>query len=281
MVEALVVVPTYNERENIERLLRSLLGLPLNLAVLVVDDNSPDGTGAIADQIAEREPRVRVIHRQGKLAREIERPGFLRRFRTGRGAWAGKSLHGIELRARHGETKAEPVEALRQDIGAMPGAVHPASMQLLDPHPIRLAVAALGDVFGHETGDAPGCDIPVPDRLSGRRYVREVASAGHVLGMPLRGLCQRRIALERGKAFILARLVDERQGVQTQRVQRFGRAHRRDHRRQDQDQAEDQKPTRHHRRPGSWPDLPIQDRDPKRANLDPCATPVASRKIPA
>ena len=67
MVEALVVVPTYNERENIERLLRSLLGLPLNLAVLVVDDNSPDGTGAIADQVAEREPRVRVIHRQGKL----------------------------------------------------------------------------------------------------------------------------------------------------------------------------------------------------------------------
>ena len=67
MVEALVVVPTYNERENIERLLKSLLGLPLNLAVLVVDDNSPDGTGAIADQIAEREPRVRVIHRQGKL----------------------------------------------------------------------------------------------------------------------------------------------------------------------------------------------------------------------
>lgn len=67
MVEALVVVPTYNERENIERLLRSLLGLPLNLAVLVVDDNSPDGTGAIADEVAEREPRVRVIHRQGKL----------------------------------------------------------------------------------------------------------------------------------------------------------------------------------------------------------------------
>ena len=67
MVEALVVVPTYNERENIERLIRSLLGQPLNLAVLVVDDNSPDGTGQIADQIAEREPRVRVIHRQGKL----------------------------------------------------------------------------------------------------------------------------------------------------------------------------------------------------------------------
>ncbi len=67
MVEALVVIPTYNERENIERLVRSLLGLPLNLAVLVVDDNSPDGTGAIADQVAEREPRVRVIHREGKL----------------------------------------------------------------------------------------------------------------------------------------------------------------------------------------------------------------------
>ncbi len=66
-MEALIVVPTYNERDNIERLLRALLDLPVDLGVLVVDDNSPDGTGALADAIAAREARVRTIHREGKL----------------------------------------------------------------------------------------------------------------------------------------------------------------------------------------------------------------------
>jgi len=66
-VEALVVVPTYNERDNIARLLRALLALPVDLAVLVVDDNSPDGTGRIVDELARDEPRLSVIHREGKL----------------------------------------------------------------------------------------------------------------------------------------------------------------------------------------------------------------------
>jgi dolichol-phosphate mannosyltransferase len=65
-VEALVVVPTYNERDNIERLLRTLLALPVDLGVLVVDDNSPDGTGAIAEEAAARDARVRVLHRAEK-----------------------------------------------------------------------------------------------------------------------------------------------------------------------------------------------------------------------
>ncbi|GAB4476477.1 MAG: polyprenol monophosphomannose synthase [Anaerolineae bacterium] len=68
MAETLVIVPTYNERENIERLVTMLLDLPLDIGVIVVDDNSPDGTGQIADELAERHPgRVSVIHRAGKL----------------------------------------------------------------------------------------------------------------------------------------------------------------------------------------------------------------------
>lgn len=63
-----VVLPTYNEAENIVRLVPALLALPLNLSVLVVDDNSPDGTGQLADQLATEHPgRVHVIHRSGKL----------------------------------------------------------------------------------------------------------------------------------------------------------------------------------------------------------------------
>jgi dolichol-phosphate mannosyltransferase len=66
-VETLVVIPTYNERPNIERLVDELFALPLDLHVLVVDDNSPDGTGAFVDTLAAREPRVHVLHRPGKL----------------------------------------------------------------------------------------------------------------------------------------------------------------------------------------------------------------------
>jgi len=66
-MESLVVIPTYNERENIERLVRDLFALPLDLHVLVVDDNSPDGTGALVEEWGKREPRLHVLHRPGKL----------------------------------------------------------------------------------------------------------------------------------------------------------------------------------------------------------------------
>jgi len=61
-----VVIPTYNERENIESIVSRVLAADPGFTVLVVDDNSPDGTGAIADEMAEREPRVRVLHRTAK-----------------------------------------------------------------------------------------------------------------------------------------------------------------------------------------------------------------------
>ena len=64
----MVVVPTYNEAENIARLVPELLALPVGLRVIVVDDGSPDGTGALAEQQAVNFPgRVVVLHRPGKL----------------------------------------------------------------------------------------------------------------------------------------------------------------------------------------------------------------------
>lgn len=64
---ALVIVPTYNERENLPRLIPSILEQDERLEILIIDDASPDGTGALADEIAATEPRVHVIHRPGKL----------------------------------------------------------------------------------------------------------------------------------------------------------------------------------------------------------------------
>ncbi|MBN1145781.1 MAG: polyprenol monophosphomannose synthase [Anaerolineales bacterium] len=64
-----VVIPTFNEAENLPKLVSALFVLPLNeLSLLVVDDNSPDGTGRIADELASKHPgRIAVIHRSGKL----------------------------------------------------------------------------------------------------------------------------------------------------------------------------------------------------------------------
>jgi len=66
-LEALIVIPTYNEIENIGQLLKDLLSLRPDLEILVVDDNSPDGTGNFVDEFAAREKRVHALHRPGKL----------------------------------------------------------------------------------------------------------------------------------------------------------------------------------------------------------------------
>ena len=64
--KTLVIVPTFNERENLPPLIDRLMRLPTPVDVLVVDDNSPDGTGKLADDIAAKNPMVHVLHRQEK-----------------------------------------------------------------------------------------------------------------------------------------------------------------------------------------------------------------------
>jgi glycosyltransferase involved in cell wall biosynthesis len=62
-----VIIPTYNESDNIENLVSQILALPISAHVIVVDDNSPDGTGALVDAMSAREPRVHAVHRPAKL----------------------------------------------------------------------------------------------------------------------------------------------------------------------------------------------------------------------
>jgi dolichol-phosphate mannosyltransferase len=64
--DTLIIVPTYNERENLPRMAQKLLSLPVKVDLLVVDDNSPDGTGKIADDLAAKHPEIQVLHRQEK-----------------------------------------------------------------------------------------------------------------------------------------------------------------------------------------------------------------------
>lgn len=63
-----VVIPTYNEKDNIARLVKKILSLKISgLTITIVDDNSPDGTGKIGDKLAKASKKVQVIHRPGKM----------------------------------------------------------------------------------------------------------------------------------------------------------------------------------------------------------------------
>jgi len=66
MNQALVIIPTYNERHSLPSIVEHILRLDQPFDVLVVDDNSPDGTGAVADELAAKSPAVHVLHRPGK-----------------------------------------------------------------------------------------------------------------------------------------------------------------------------------------------------------------------
>jgi dolichol-phosphate mannosyltransferase len=89
VANALICLPTYNERENLESMLRALE--PLGVDVLVIDDNSPDGTGEIADRMAQELGFVSVLHREKK---EGLGPAYLAGFRR---ALAGDAEYVLEM----------------------------------------------------------------------------------------------------------------------------------------------------------------------------------------
>ncbi|MGY1616489.1 polyprenol monophosphomannose synthase [Geodermatophilus sp. SYSU D00691] len=82
MSGVLVVIPTYNEAENVERVVERLLDAVPDAHALVVDDGSPDGTGELAEKLAAAEPRVHVLRRPGKAGLG---PAYVAGFRWGRG----------------------------------------------------------------------------------------------------------------------------------------------------------------------------------------------------
>jgi len=64
--KTVVIVPTYNEKDNLPALAQRVMGLPVPVDMLVVDDHSPDGTGEVADELARKNPRLHVLHRAEK-----------------------------------------------------------------------------------------------------------------------------------------------------------------------------------------------------------------------
>lgn len=84
MQTAYVILPTYNEQDNLRSLIPRILAQHPSLRVLVVDDNSPDGTGRLADELAQSDSRISVLHRPAKLGLgSAYRDGFKQAMKLG------------------------------------------------------------------------------------------------------------------------------------------------------------------------------------------------------
>jgi dolichol-phosphate mannosyltransferase len=105
----LVIMPTFNEKDSLERVARHLLATVAGVDILVVDDASPDGTGAIADAIAKSDPRVHVLHRK---AREGLGRAYLAGF-----DWARN--HDYEFVVEMDADGSHPAEALPRMLDAL------------------------------------------------------------------------------------------------------------------------------------------------------------------
>lgn len=108
MAKAIVILPTYNEKDNLERLVGEIISLKLPLELVIVDDNSPDGTGDIAERLSRQHSQVRVIHRKGKRGRGLAGvEGFQLALR-------GKADYILEMDADHSHLPKYLPELLKQ-----------------------------------------------------------------------------------------------------------------------------------------------------------------------
>jgi dolichol-phosphate mannosyltransferase len=158
-----VVVPTYNEAENVEPLVRELLGAlaaaaPDGHRVLIVDDNSPDGTGAIADRLAEGHAQVEVLHRTTKQGLG---PAYIAGFERALACGAG---YVVEMDADFSHDPADVgrlLAAARQDADLVLGSRYVAGGAVLNWGRLRRVVSRGGSwyarrVLGLDVRDLTG-----------------------------------------------------------------------------------------------------------------------------
>jgi dolichol-phosphate mannosyltransferase len=178
-----MIVPTYNEAENLPKLVSALFALPLDLNFLIVDDNSPDGTGHIAESMASANPgRVRVIHRIGKLGLSS---AYLQAFRT----LSDESLDAIgQMDADFSHDPAMLVEMAKrlESCDLVLGSRYIAGGRTAENWPVwRKALSAWGNFYSRSILQIPLKDITGGFRLWRRETLRampleRVNSSGYV-----------------------------------------------------------------------------------------------------
>lgn len=166
----LVILPTYNERRNLPDIVPAVLAQDARIDVLVVDDASPDGTGEVADRLAEESPRVSVLHREGKKGLgSAYRDGF----RRGLGAGYRFLLEMDADFSHDPEYLPELIEAAEEQYDVVAGSRYLKGVNVINWPMGRLLLSWFANKYARWiTG------LPVTDSTSGFKcFRREVLEA--------------------------------------------------------------------------------------------------------
>jgi len=173
-LKIIVIIPTYNEAENLPKLVSALFSLPLNINLLVVDDNSPDGTGKIADDLVkEYSTRLRVHHRAGKLGlRSAYLTGFSLALEDG-----AEAIAQMDADFSHEPQKLIEMVAMLQSCDVVLGSRYVQGGSVDENWPLwRKWLSAWGNFYSRSILRLPFRDVTTGFRL----WRRET-----ILGMPL------------------------------------------------------------------------------------------------
>ena len=195
-MQLIVVIPTYNEAANLPRLITDLFDLPIpGLSVLIVDDGSPDGTGQIAQDLANTQPdRIFTLHRQGKLGiGSAYIAGFQLALSKGADAIA-------QMDADFSHPPVKLVEMLEElsDFDAVLGSRYVGNGKVDEHWPMwRKALSAFGNIYAQKI-----LSIPIRDVTGGFRMWRSETLAG----MPLERIRSNGYAFQVEMAYVAYRL---------------------------------------------------------------------------
>jgi dolichol-phosphate mannosyltransferase len=168
--EAWVILPTYNEAKNLERIVGAVLEqLPASGKALVVDDNSPDGTGEIADRLATQNDRIRVLHRERK---EGLGPAYLAGFRVALDAGAERIIE-MDADFSHDPAYLPALIAATENADLAIGSRYVPGGGVTDWGPVRRFISRGGSAYARLA-----LRVPVRDLTGGFKcFRREVLEA--------------------------------------------------------------------------------------------------------
>jgi dolichol-phosphate mannosyltransferase len=171
-VKITIVLPTYNEAENLPKLVSALFSLRLDVSLLVVDDNSPDGTGQIAEDLSKEHPgRISVLHRVGKLGlRSAYLEGFAKAFEAGADAV-------VQMDADFSHDPSVLVEMARciESCDVVIGSRYTNGGSLDQNWPLwRKALSAFGNTYARTILNFPLRDVTTGYRMWRRQVLEKI-----------------------------------------------------------------------------------------------------------
>jgi dolichol-phosphate mannosyltransferase len=178
--EAWVILPTYNEAENLERIVAAVLEqLPSNGRVLVVDDYSPDGTGEIADRLAADNDRIRVLHRARK---EGLGPAYLAGFHVALDAGAERIVE-MDADFSHDPAYLPKLIGAADHFDLVIGSRYVPGGGVTDWGPLRRFISRGGSIYARVA-----LGLPIRDLTGGFKcFRREVLEAINIDTIEARG----------------------------------------------------------------------------------------------